>query len=40
MNAKGYLAPFAAAFVVFAAAFVLLDMAVMNMQGLSLVYYK
>ena len=40
MNAKGYLAPFAAAFVVFAAAFVLLDMVVMNLQGLSLVFHK
>ena len=40
MNAKDYLVPFSAAFVVFAAAFVLLDMAVMNMQGLSLIFHK
>ena len=40
MNAKGYWAPFAAAFVVFAAAFVLLDTVAMSLQGLSLVFHK
>ncbi len=40
MDIKGYLLPFAAALVVFAAAFLLLDMAVMNMQGLSLIYHN
>ncbi len=39
MNIKGYLLPFAAALVVFAVAFVLLDAAVMNMQGLNLIYH-
>jgi hypothetical protein len=40
MDIKGYLLPFAAALVVFAVAFLLLDMAVMNMQGLSLIFHK
>ncbi len=38
MGIKGFLLPFAAAFVVFAAAFLLLDMAIMNLQGLSLIF--
>lgn len=38
VRSKGYLAPFAVAFVVCAAAFLLLDVAVMNMQGLSLLF--
>ena len=37
---KGYFLPFAGALVVFAAAFVLLDTAIMNMQGLSLIFHK
>jgi len=40
MDIKGYFLPFAVALVVFAAAFLLLDMAVMNMQGLSLIFHK
>ena len=40
MDIKGYLLPFAAALVVFTAAFLLLDTAVMNMQGLSLIFHK
>jgi hypothetical protein len=39
MNIKGYLLPFVAALVVFAVAFLLLDAAVMNMQGLNLIYH-
>lgn len=39
MNIKGYLLPFAAALAVFAVVFLLLDAAVMNMQGLSLIYH-
>jgi hypothetical protein len=38
MDIKGYLLPFAVAFVVFAAAFLLLDTAIMNLQGLSLIF--
>ena len=38
MDIKGYLPPFAAAFVVCVGAFLLLDMAIMNLQGLSLIY--
>ncbi|MCH7486480.1 MAG: hypothetical protein IIC04_05770 [Proteobacteria bacterium] len=38
LDFKGVLLPFAVAFVVCGAAFVLLDMAVMNMQGLDLIY--
>ena len=40
MDIKGYFLPFAAALVVFAVAFLLLDMAVMNMQGLSLIFHQ
>lgn len=40
MDIKGYLLPFAAALVACAAAFLLLDIAVMNMQGLSLMFDK
>ncbi len=40
MDIKGYLQPFAAALLVFAAAFLLLDTLIMNMQGLSLIFYK
>jgi len=36
---KGYLLPFVAALVVWAVLFLLLDMAVMNMQGLSLAFH-
>ena len=39
MLVKGYLLPFAAAVVVWAVLFLLLDMAVMNMQGLSLAFH-
>ncbi len=35
---KGYLVPFVAAFVVCAAAFLALDVAIMNAQGLSLIF--
>ena len=40
MNAKGYVLPFVVALAVGAGAFLLLDMAVMNMQGLSLIFHK
>ena len=40
MDIKGYFLPFAAALVVCAATFLLLDTAVMNMQGLSLIFHK
>jgi hypothetical protein len=39
MDIKGYFLPFAAALVVFAAAFLALDTAVMNMQGLNLIFH-
>lgn len=35
---QGYLVPFVAAFVVCAAVFLALDVAVMNAQGLTLIY--
>jgi hypothetical protein len=35
---KNYLASFGIAFVVFAAAFLALDIAIMNLQGLSLIF--
>jgi hypothetical protein len=38
MNVKAYALPFIGAFVVCAAAFLLLDMTVMNMQGLNLIF--
>ena len=38
MKNNGYLVPFLAAFVVTGAAFLLMDVAVMNMQGLSLLF--
>ncbi len=38
MDIKNYFLPFVAAFVVCAAAFLLLDMAAMNLQGLSLIF--
>ncbi len=37
---KGYLVPFLAAVVVCGAAFLLLDLALMNMQGLSLMFER
>lgn len=40
MGMKGYLLPFLTVFVVCAGAFVLLDWAVMNMQGLSLIFER
>lgn len=38
MEIKSYLAPFVVAFLVCGGAFLLLDVAVMNMQGLSLIF--
>ncbi len=38
IESNGYLVPFVAAFLVSGAAFLLLDMAVMNMQGLNLFF--
>ncbi len=38
MNMKGYVVPFVGALVVCLAAFLLLDVAIMNMQGLSLIF--
>jgi|TARA_B100000959_G_C14505371_1_gene428983 hypothetical protein len=38
MDFKNYLLPFLAAFVLSAAAFLLLDLAMMNLQGLSLIF--
>jgi len=38
MDIKNHLLPFLAAFVLCAAAFLLLDMAMMNLQGLSLIF--
>ncbi len=38
MESKGYLVPFVVALVVCGAAFLLMDVAVMNMQGLNLIY--
>jgi hypothetical protein len=38
MELKAQVAPFAIALVVFALAFLLLDLTVMNMQGLKLIY--
>jgi len=35
---KNYLLPFAVAFVVFGALFLAVDIAIMNMQGLSLIF--
>lgn len=40
MNMKGYVLPFVAALVVFAAAFIALDTLVMNMQGLNLIFQQ
>ena len=40
MDAKGYLLPFMVALVVCVGGFLLFDLAVMNMQGLSLVFHK
>jgi hypothetical protein len=40
MDMKGYLLPFVVALVVCLAAFLLLDTALMNMQGLSLIFHK
>jgi hypothetical protein len=40
VDTKGYLVPFAVALVACTAAFLLLDVAVMNMQGLSLIFHK
>ena len=39
MNIKDSLLPFVAALIVTAMAFLLLDMVVMNMQGLSLIFH-
>ena len=38
IEGNGTLVPFVAAFLVLGAAFVLMDMAVMNMQGLNLIF--
>jgi hypothetical protein len=38
MKLKGRLGPFLAAFVAFCVVFLLLDVAVMNMQGLNLIF--
>ena len=38
MELKGQVAPFAIAMVVFVVAFLLLDLTVMNVQGLKLIY--
>mgnify|MGYP005665480165 FL=1 len=38
MKRNGYLVPFLAALVVSGALFLLMDMAVMNMQGLNLIF--
>ncbi len=38
MEIKNYLAPFIVAFLVCGGVFLLLDVAVMNMQGLSLIF--
>ena len=38
MKNNGYLVPFIAAFVVTGAAFLLMDVAIMNMQGLTLFF--
>ena len=38
MESNGYLVPFVAAFLVSGVAFLLMDIAVMNMQGLSLFF--
>ena len=38
IESKGYLVPFVTAFLACAAAFLLMDLAVMNMQGLSLIF--
>ena len=40
MSMKGYFLPFVAALVVCAAGFLGLDAAVMNMQGLSLIFHQ
>ena len=40
MGVKGYLVPFLAVFVLCAVGFVALDWAVMNMQGLSLIFER
>jgi hypothetical protein len=40
MSKNGYFLPFVAAIVVCAAAFLLLDTAVMNMQGLGLIFHQ
>jgi hypothetical protein len=38
IEGNGYLVPFVAAFLVSGAAFLLMDVAVMNMQGLNLIF--
>jgi hypothetical protein len=40
LDMKGYFLPFVVALVVCAAAFLLLDTALMNMQGLNLIFHK
>ncbi|MFQ5783386.1 MAG: hypothetical protein ACE5H8_01020 [Alphaproteobacteria bacterium] len=40
MQAKGYLMSFVAAFLICALLFLLLDMAVMNLQGLNLIFQQ
>jgi hypothetical protein len=40
MNTRGYVLPFLVALVICAGAFLALDAAVMNMQGLSLIFHK
>jgi hypothetical protein len=38
VNMKGHLVPYLVALVIFSGGFVLLDLALMNMQGLSLIF--
>lgn len=40
MDTRGYVLPFLVALAIGAGAFLLLDAAVMNMQGLSLIFHK
>ena len=40
MSVKGYFLPFIAGLVVFTAAFLLLDIVVMSMQGLGLIFHQ
>ena len=40
MDTRGYILPFMVALAISAGVFLLLDTAVMNMQGLSLIFHK